>query len=116
MRDTQQQAVSSLAKGASEASDPKIQPLSAQHASTFSPNNLPKRTTMQPNGYGLIKDNHIYGIFMDSDLGREYAKLTAKEEKRKFLLSKGERRGEVVFDTRKRAPDVVYGAGASESK
>jgi hypothetical protein len=79
-RDTQQQAVSSLAKGASEASDPTTQPSSAQHASTFPPNDPPKGKTMQPDGYGLIKDNHIYGIYMDLDFGREYAKLTTKEE------------------------------------
>jgi hypothetical protein len=100
--DTQQHAASSLAKGASEASEPAIQPPSAQH--------------MEPNGYGIIHDNHIYGIYMDSDLGREYAKLTTKEEKRDLLLSKGERRGKVMLDTRKRASDLVHGASASGSK
>jgi hypothetical protein len=114
-RDTQQQqAVSSLAPSASEASNPTIQPSSAQHVSTFPPNDLPMRTTT--NGYGLVKDNHIIGIYKDSDLGREYEKLTTKEERKEFLLLKGEKRGEVVFNTRRRAPDVVYGAGASESK
>jgi hypothetical protein len=106
--------MSSLAKGASEASKPTIQPSSAQHTSTL--NDPSNATEMQPNGYGMIHDHHIYGIYMDSDLGREYAKLTTKEEKREFLISKGERRGEVILDTRKRAPDVVHGASASESK
>jgi dUTPase len=71
---------------------------------------------MSPNGYALIKDNNVYGIYIDSDLGQEYAKLTTKEEKRKFLISKGERIGDIILDTRRRAPDVVYGASASESK
>jgi hypothetical protein len=114
--DTQQHAVGPLAKGASEASKPTIQPSSAQHTSTFPHNDPSNATEMQPNGYGMIHDNHIYGIYMDSDLGRQYAKLTTKEKKRGFLMSKGERRGEVMLDTRKRAPDVVHGVSASESK
>jgi hypothetical protein len=115
-RDTQKQAVRSLAPLASEASNSTAQPSSAQQAPTLLPYQQPPATTTQPNGYGLIKDNHIIGIFMDSDLGREYKKLTTKAEKREFLLSKGENRGKVVFNTRRQAPDVVYGAGTSESK
>ncbi|KAF1936694.1 hypothetical protein EJ02DRAFT_358582, partial [Clathrospora elynae] len=44
------------------------------------------------NGYGIIYDNHIYAILIDSDPGREYENLESKQEKREFLIIKGEKR------------------------
>lgn len=67
----------------------------------------PNRTE-EPNGYGIIHQNHIYAIPIDSDLGREYEKLETKQEKREFLIAKGEKRGQITLNTRRRAPDQVY--------
>jgi hypothetical protein len=72
-----------------------------QNPSSIPSQDTPK--TMLPNGYGLIHQNHIYGIY--KDLGREYETLETKEQRREFLITKGENRGKVMLDTRCRAPD-----------
>lgn len=57
------------------------------------------------NGYGCVHQNHIYAIYKDSNLGRDYEELETWKEKREFLITKGEKRGQVVFNTRCQTPD-----------
>ncbi|KAL1601396.1 hypothetical protein SLS60_006308 [Paraconiothyrium brasiliense] len=96
-------AISTLQDQTSNLSDnPQVSDAQAKQDKT--PSN-PSNKEFTPNGYGLVHHNYIYGIYQDSDLGREYEKLETKEEKREFLLTKGEKRGEVVLDTRHQAPD-----------
>jgi hypothetical protein len=69
----------------------------------FPPRDPNKPQSSAPNGYGILRNKRIYTVPIDSDLGREYEKLTSKEEKVQFLLTKGELRpGEVILDTRQR--------------
>lgn len=85
--------------------DPQVSDSQAKQDTTLS---NPSGKEMTPNGYGLVHQNHIYAIFIDSDLGREYEKLETKAEKRQFLITRGEKRGKVVLDKRRRAPDETY--------
>lgn len=71
----------------------------------FPPHN-PNDTS--PNGYSIVYNNHIYAVPKNSDLGREYKQLVTKEERVEFLKTKGEKRpGELMWDTRRRAPDQL---------
>lgn len=83
------------------------EPQAQQKNTPSTPRRKPREVT--PNGYGVIHKGHLYNIMQDSDLGREYAKLETKEQRREFLITKGEKRRKIGFDTRRRAPDQTYG-------
>jgi hypothetical protein len=61
-----------------------------------------------PNGYGIVYNNYIYAVPKYSGLGHKFKQLATKEERVEFLKTKGEKRpGELMWDTRRTAPDEL---------